>query len=87
MYVQRNIVTCSCNHCCGKAISVTYSECVSVALVIQYAMRMGRVILPCVARTAVPYCSTLSGKRQDYREKKLLDKVIQMNQLDATMIY
>jgi hypothetical protein len=29
------------NHCCcGKAISVTYSECVSVALGIQRAMRM-----------------------------------------------
>jgi len=31
----------SCNHCySGKAISITYSECVSVALVIQHAMRM-----------------------------------------------
>jgi hypothetical protein len=29
-------------------ISITYSECVSVALVIQHAMRMGRIILLCV---------------------------------------
>ena len=28
MYVKRNIVARSCNHCrCGKAISVTYCEC------------------------------------------------------------
>jgi hypothetical protein len=31
----------SCNHCCsGKAISITYFECVFVALVIHHAMRM-----------------------------------------------
>jgi hypothetical protein len=36
LYVKRNIQTLSHNHCShGKAISVTYSECVSVALVIQ----------------------------------------------------
>jgi hypothetical protein len=32
---KRNIEARSWNHCCrGKAISVTYSECVSVALII-----------------------------------------------------
>ena len=32
MYVWRNIEALSCNHCrSGKAISVTYSECVFVA--------------------------------------------------------
>ena len=37
MYVQRNIKTCSCNHCCrGKATSITYCECVFVALGIQH---------------------------------------------------
>jgi hypothetical protein len=46
MYVQRNIKARSRNHCCrGKAISITYSECVSVALVIQHARRMRRIIL------------------------------------------
>jgi hypothetical protein len=34
------------NHCCyGKAVSITYSECVSVALVIQHAKRMRRMWL------------------------------------------
>ena len=48
------------NHCYpGIAISITYSECVSVALVILPAMRMRRVILPAVACLALPYFSTL----------------------------
>jgi hypothetical protein len=38
-----------------KAISITYSECVSVALVIQHAKRMRRIILSSVACLAVPY--------------------------------
>jgi hypothetical protein len=35
-----NIEACSCNHCCrGNTISITYSQCVSVALVIRHAKR------------------------------------------------
>ena len=41
----------SCNSCySGKAVSITYSECVFVALRIQYAMRMRHILmcgLPC----------------------------------------
>ena len=34
--------------CCGKAISITYSDCVSVALGIHHAICMRRIILlPC----------------------------------------
>ena len=50
MYVLHNIGERSCNHgCCGKAINITYSECVFVALVIQHTMRMRHVILSSVA--------------------------------------
>ena len=44
--VSLNIEATSCDPCCrGKAISITHSECVFVALVIQHAMRMRRVWL------------------------------------------
>ena len=47
---KRNSEARSCNNCCsGKAISMTYSECVSVALVIQHAKRMRCIILSSVA--------------------------------------
>jgi hypothetical protein len=50
---KRNIEARSCNHCCsGRAISITYSECVSVALVIQYAVRMRRITVSILARRA-----------------------------------
>jgi len=50
---KRNI---SRNHCRrGEGISITYSECVFVALDIQHAKRMIRVILSFVAWLAVSY--------------------------------
>jgi hypothetical protein len=46
MYVQSNNEGRSPNHCCdGKEISIAYSERVFVALVIQHATRMRRIIL------------------------------------------
>jgi hypothetical protein len=53
-----------------KAISITYSEGVFVALGIQHAMRMRRIILPYVTWTAVQNVSTLSKNGMIF-EKKL----------------
>ena len=68
MYVYRNIEARSCNRCwSGKAIIITYSECVPVALSIQHAKRMRRIILSSVARVALLYFPTLPHKRHDFR--------------------
>jgi len=64
----------SCNHCCSeKAISVTYSECVSVALVIQPAMRIYRIMLSFVARTALPQFCKLTQESHDFRGEKFTE--------------
>jgi len=46
MYVYRNSEARSSNNCSReKAIIITYTECVFVALVIQHAVRMSRIII------------------------------------------
>jgi len=65
-----NIEVCSHDRCSrGKAISITYSECVSVVLAIQHAMCMHRIVLLYVACLAVPYFATSSHERHGFWEK------------------
>jgi hypothetical protein len=65
---KRNIELRSRNHCCcGKAIRTTYSEYVTVALVIQHANRVRRIMSSSVACLNLKYFSTLSHKRYDFR--------------------
>jgi hypothetical protein len=69
MYVWGNTEASSGNQRCSeKAVSITYSECVFVALGIQHAMRMCRVILKSVASSALQRFTALSDKRHDFRE-------------------
>jgi len=56
-----NIEVRSRNHCCRrKAISMTYYECVSAALVTEHATRMRPITLTSVACLALIIFSTLS---------------------------
>ena len=56
--VYRNIGERSCEQFChGKAISNTYSECVSIALVMQHAKSMRPTLLSSVICLAMPYNS------------------------------
>jgi hypothetical protein len=66
--MYRNIEVHSSSHCCcRKAIGGTYSECVSVALVIKHVKQM-RHIISFVVCPAVPYFSTLSHIGVTYSE-------------------
>ena len=77
--LQRNIEARSRNHCCGQAISITYSACVFVVWVIQHAQRMRRILLSPVVCPALPYFSMSSDRHHLYWEKIIEYKMCVLN--------
>ena len=74
--MQRNGEARSRNNCCRvKAVSIMYSECVSVALVSQQTKRMRLIILSFMACLYLPYFYTLSHKRHDLLKKVITGEV------------
>jgi hypothetical protein len=73
---KRNIGALWRNHCCCvNAINMFYSECLSVVVLIQRAMRMRCIILILVASPIVTYFFTLSHKWHDCRENVTIQKM------------
>jgi hypothetical protein len=54
----------------GKHLSITYTECVFVALSVQHAERTRRAILPSVACPTLQHFPTSAQKRHDFFENK-----------------
>ena len=70
MHVSRNIKALSSSQCYHrKTISITYSDYVFVALFIPYVKCMRRIILSYVFCFFLPYFSTFSFNRHNFRKK------------------
>ena len=67
--VWHSVVASACQQCCrGRTISILYSECVSVTLLIQHAMSMLRIILSSVPCLNLIFLSILSRKTGRFSE-------------------
>jgi hypothetical protein len=79
--LQRNVTLgrVPANPCCSeKAINIINCECIFLALSIDHAMGMRRILLPSVACLDLKYFSTLSHKLHGFRNKSNEHKIVFM---------
>jgi hypothetical protein len=57
------------------------------ALGIQHAVRMCHIILSSVDCLSVPYVSTLSHKREDFRKKKVIERKMWVLMFSITLLH
>jgi hypothetical protein len=69
---------------CAQAISIIYYEGVYVALVIQHAKHMRRIILLYVTYTFLLYFYTSSHKRHDFLKKEITGHKMSVLNLSIT---
>ena len=70
----RNSEALSCNNCCGgKTISITYFECVFVALVILHATHMRRIVTRGLPLSKIFF--HISHKRYVFRKEVIEHKM------------
>ena len=71
MHIQCKNEELLCIHCfCGKGTSIAYSECVFTALGIQYAMRMGHIVICGLSASTTFRHYLINGTK--FGKKKLL---------------
>jgi hypothetical protein len=76
MYLYNKTVARLSNNCClEKVTSITYSECMLVALVIHHKTRMRHIMIS-MASPVLPYFTTLSHKWYEFRKQLLNIKYV-----------
>ena len=87
IYLQRIFEARWWNHCCsGKEISITYSEWVFVALVIQHAKHMRHIVICVLSCSTIYIFLALSHKRHDFT-KRNTEYNIRVSNFSATFVW